>query len=397
MFARRFTGAVLVAVICLPLALLGLSGQFLKPNTSDLNRPPTKLSWPTLKQLGTDQPFSNITNFLEDRVALRHDLSNINARINISLNDDPTARVVLGKRDDGIGAGNWLFLQDGFDRLLDFRQSAFDAEILLRSIESLVEVSNPERDFVFAIAPNKMTIYPEKLRAPQREMAELAIGHWNEFYKLAATSNVSTSIVNIRPALMALKDRGPDAPLVYDRRDTHWTPYGATAMAEAIVERFDAALWNNDVFVYADTGRLSQGLNRMAALKVRESRTGGSIVRTGVETTYSTLRADVVVAKSVAAGSDADRPKLLPSIVVLHDSFGEALIPVLAPWFNKVTFIHHRAITTREAKNAVATAQAVIYQIVERNIIIRGHFTSPQPWSKPLTNLLALPMESAQR
>jgi hypothetical protein len=89
--------------------------------------------------------------------------------------------------------------------------------------------------FVFAVAPDKESIYPERLPPTWSPLGPTTLDRL--LAELRRRTDVE--IVDLRPALLAEKanDRPEVEDLAYFPRGTHWTPRGAFAASQEILRR----------------------------------------------------------------------------------------------------------------------------------------------------------------
>ena len=168
--------------------------------------------------------------------------------------------------------------------------------------------------FLVAVPPNSATIYADDLprwaqNPGRRTEYDLLLD------ELAAHG---VRAVDLRPALKAARSEGP----IFYMHDSHWTPRGALAAFDAIVEADGRPDW-----------RLDPG----SALGPPEAREGGDLARmlgedlteTARELNLPSPRAELLTANPVGdfVGT-LDRAG--PTIMVLGDSFTQDYIPRMA-------------------------------------------------------------------
>jgi hypothetical protein len=134
------------------------------------------------------------------------------------------------------GKDGWLFYT-GDDAIAQFRRVQPLDEKQLAAWQAFLEterawLARQGIDFLVVVAPEKHTVYPEFMpaylqpaRAPSRAdqlMAQL--------------SPSSLNVLDLRPALLASKERWPQHAVFY-RTDTHWNALGAYAAYEATARR----------------------------------------------------------------------------------------------------------------------------------------------------------------
>jgi alginate O-acetyltransferase complex protein AlgJ len=164
-------------------------------------------------------------NYVNDRFGLRDELVHLNSLIRFGLGLSSTKNVVIGK--DG-----WLFYTA--DKLMEQHTGAdifnpVDLENWVRQMEA-------DRDwlarrgiaFYIVIAPDKNTIYPEKLPDYPR-------GAITRLDQLAARLRSSDlEFVDPREEILRVKSAGE---MVYTRGDTHWSERGAFVAYQMLMDR----------------------------------------------------------------------------------------------------------------------------------------------------------------
>ncbi|MEF3698921.1 alginate O-acetyltransferase AlgX-related protein [Desulfolutivibrio sp.] len=135
-----------------------------------------------------------------------------------------------------MGRDRWLFLsQDGPDRniLEDFRTTRPLPEAKMRRV---LEVLTARRDwcaargiaYLVVVAPNKNTVYPEKL--PEAFTRPVEDSHLDQLLRYLA-DHAALDVVDLRPALAAAKKEHQ----VFYAMDSHWNAHGAFAAYREIM------------------------------------------------------------------------------------------------------------------------------------------------------------------
>jgi alginate O-acetyltransferase complex protein AlgJ len=162
--------------------------------------------------------------YLADRIGLRPFLVAAARQLNFALNLR-TINVVLQGKD------GWLYWagEQEVERHTGLRLLSTDEiDRWLAAVESYRRwLAARGIRFVFVIAPDKMTIYPEHL---PDGLTLASIGPADQLMA-ALASRRQIDAVDLRPVLMAAKSTGE----VYYHADTHWTPPGAYYGLQAIV------------------------------------------------------------------------------------------------------------------------------------------------------------------
>ncbi|MDL2318606.1 hypothetical protein LJC74_05980 [Eubacteriales bacterium OttesenSCG-928-A19] len=286
--------------------------------------------------------------YVQEHLALKDPLISLHARLCEALwGETGNAQVIRGR--DG-----WLFfsetMRDYFHRG-DVPDAAIEgvADRLLRLSEALA--ADGAR-LVFLCAPNKNTIYPERMPAhlaPADGPDTLTRLH-------GALSARGVLVVDARAALLAEKARGP----LYLRTDTHWnalgalTVYRALAEALALSERYGDLAWETDVPVAGD---LSVLYDPRAAVTEWDAR---PVLRDAyaVEGPMRSVSDMFIRTRGAPEG---------PRLYVMRDSFGEALFPYLAGASGAMVFTRVYAWSPEDL--AMDGADYVVLEIAERNLM----------------------------
>ncbi len=242
----------------------------------------------------------------------------------------PTPTVLVGR--DG-----WLFFT-GSRTVEDVRGLVpFSAGELVRWREMLEQRSRllAERGshYVYVIVPNKEEMYPERLPAHLRQLGERRIDQFVEHMR--AHSDVD--VLDLREALRAARaHEDPDVPL-YVRLGTHWNGPGSVVATRAIVEhlapRFPglrplpAELRQELVLpTHGDTWGRSMYVDDLLPQRIVDYRPPADSVEV-LANTGTGLGSD-----HAFRGPDPARPRA----VLVHDSFGPYLWPLLSWSFSEL-------------------------------------------------------------
>jgi alginate O-acetyltransferase complex protein AlgJ len=184
--------------------------------------------------------------------------------------------------------------------------------------------------FLVAIPPNASTIYQDDLPAWAQDK-----GKKTEYdLLLEELKGYGVKTVDLRAPLTALRAEGEEAYLLYD---AHWTPRGALAGFNAVVE--------------AD-GHFGWRLDPAAAMGQPERRKGGDVARIlGVQDEVSeearplTLKLqgrDENISSGIMPDHVVDTGAPGPTIMVIGDSFTQGYFPLmLSQHGGRAIWIHH--------------------------------------------------------
>jgi len=339
---------VFVTLISVPLILFAFGAR----GAPVQNRAPTERPPLTLDTLFDTESMTRLGDYLRESMPLLADLVAFDARIDRRLRDSPNPDVVLGR-------GSWLFFEDTRSQVcVDADLGAYVAENLDRA-QRLVQATG--RRLVVAVAPDKASIYPERLTDdfPCSQLTAQTL------------SRISTSagLVSGWDELRAAK--GDE--LLYFETDTHWTSAGAAIFSELLIDRLSPGVWQEDFI--AEQGR-------------RQEPTDLTIMigdpRVEAETEYITRvpRTDSVSERIPSVdqvgnrvdGVTATRWRSQPAsaaliaepTVLLHDSFGWAVLPLISGYFADVAFVRQPDPAASYAKALLDDAATVVLLITQR-------------------------------
>jgi alginate O-acetyltransferase complex protein AlgJ len=185
---------------------------------------------------------------------------------------------------------------------------------------------------VVVIAPNKATIYPDKLPNEIRK-----IGSQSELDILInyTSKHGPPVLIDLRPALLEAREQND----VYYKTDTHWNSYGSFVAYKEIVKLLSQTYpelvpYQLDDYKLKPIGSTYRDIaGLMGATYIVEPRF--FLIPKKSETKWLFFNDDNIPTR-VSYSSD----KKLPKFLMYMDSFGSPLIPMLAPHFSEATFIH---------------------------------------------------------
>jgi len=294
--------------------------------------------------------FSGLADWFDDRFQLRPQLSTAWAKLNAALFRTSVEDSVL------LGTEGWLYFADS---LPDYTGELLPEETLEQAADNLLELQQyceaHGMSFLFTVAPNKNSLYPEHMPAnlPKGETSNL-----NRLYELLDEKQVN--YVNLHEIFRTQMSRSQssEAPL-YFRTDSHWTNRGAALAADTLL----SALGRPSAYFETD-------------FLPSESRTGDLQAMLypsdpAVEQELSGLTDFCYTARSAPRGGEAIQFTTECSgasgrLFCWRDSFGNALYPFLAENFSEATFCRENPY--RVEKLEEGEYDTVLVEIVERNI-----------------------------
>jgi alginate O-acetyltransferase complex protein AlgJ len=235
-----------------------------------------------------------------------------------------------------------------------------DVITALRRLRSIVEESG--RQFVFVVAPDKSTMVPEHLPANYVGSGcapGAAAALWQRLI-------VDTGVVDLRSTLESVR-RNTGEP-IYAKADTHWTYTGGLVMTTAIAERIQPGVTSSWRVVPGQevtrAGDLPPLIGRHEDYTVRyfDLQPDGRTTRSRMFDVD--LRSALDLSQPVTSGV------VVPSVVMMADSFTEPALPYLAAGFSNMTVVHTDTVraSPHEVAQVVAAKDVVVFEAVQRSL-----------------------------
>ncbi|MEM7372837.1 MAG: hypothetical protein AAF587_29720 [Bacteroidota bacterium] len=270
-----------------------------------------------------------------DHFSFRNLLISLNTHMNLSIFHRPPA-----DHHSLPGKNQWLFLDmNSVDNY--FGQNLYEAyqltdlgQELQRRKDSLEKL---DCHFLFCLIPNKLSIYPEYLpdylsRTPGLSRADQLLTHLQ--------ANTDVDLLDLRKPLFDRKQASE--MFLFHKLDNHWNDYGAFEAQRSIIQHLQSRypelhpLGMEDISIERKThhvGNLAVALNISSYMDTFPKIHLLAPAKPGPKPPYQ-LPPESKPAKKytqLLLGPDSASPKLM----LIHDSFGESLIPFLAPHFRE--------------------------------------------------------------
>lgn len=342
--------ALFAAMITVPVVIFA-TGVRPEPNQ---NRPPTPLPELSVSGILGRELTPQLDAYLEDAVIIAPGAAAAQAWTDVALGDSPSPKVTLGQ-------SGWLYYTLSLNKPCIAPSGVDDFVDRIARAERIVNATG--RNLVVAIAPDKATIIPEFLPEDDDScVAEVAqvLGELDEPQALLTIwEEMRRARANERP--------------IYFRLDTHWTHAGAAVMAQAIVDTLTPGGWDPAGVRKVATVEHEGDLTVLLGLPSTEPTDELATVLSGrdqseeVRALYSATGAVHEGAKAVDF-STTGNPIVAGHTLVLHDSFGWSLTPMLSPYFESSTFIRDNDPGTFALYDDVAAAATIVDVVVQRSI-----------------------------
>jgi alginate O-acetyltransferase complex protein AlgJ len=251
------------------------------------------------------------------------------------------------------GTDGWFFLEGALQRACA-PFTPFTAAT--REWERLIQVIRASgRRVELIVTPDKSTIYPEYLPPSTPDLACGKLGTAALWRLIESAGARLAGIVGLREGLLAAKHASPT--LLYFKTDSHWNSLGALTMTESVLPPLSSTVRVSPSEI-VNTGNVHLGGDLLGLL----GQSGGEIAPTrGIRR---------------APGS----PTIAAATLVLGDSYDDAAVPEMTPYFQHLTSLNWNGSTPQQQAKAIAAAHDVILQTVEREFDYRATgfgFASP--------------------
>jgi alginate O-acetyltransferase complex protein AlgJ len=354
--------SIFLGLISLP--ILGMVFHLSKPDLNEkraLTPPPTF----SLARYSTTRFIEQLRSYLADNFGFRGVLVKWNARLNArTLAVSPSPSVIMGKN-------GWLYYA-GELIIEDYRCQKPFTETELQQWTLLLErrqkwLQQRGARYIFIVAPNEHTIYPESLPSYITRLRDTS-----RLDQLLAYTKAHSSVpaIDLRPALFAAKAK----ERVYQKTDTHWNERGAFAAYQELFNTLGVwfpalqALHREQFENTTTTGPGGDLANMMGMVDVYHEEILGLRPlepRRARMSSWSTERLMGLDSHPRQVKESEITGSRLPCLIMLHDSFGEGLMPFIAEHFSRGVYISE-AMGFEESILKNEKPDLVIQEITER-------------------------------
>ena len=332
----RLRIAMLVVAICLPVPF-GIAGIRLIEFPE--NRPLAAFPMSSIKSLDVNGTVKGIDAWIADHFTFRPVLIVAWNYFRFLLGDSARSDLLIGS--DG-----WLYFNTSTDWLDEIGVQPAGLPSITSWRQAIVErrdwVESRGSRFLFVIAPEKETIYPEHLPPALRKR-----GMDTKATRLIdALRGTGVDVLYLRDALLARKAQGAQ---VHFRLDMHWTQAGALAAAEAIADHIRKILpavdkreftlrWSKPQIRWPEIYRGTAHLDQATLLGLPFLKEPDAIVAP-VDGWKATKKVEFRDGHLLYEFMRTDAPSL-PTLVVYGDSYIFPLMRPLAEYFRRAVFIN---------------------------------------------------------
>lgn len=309
-----------------------------------------------------EKTYQSINQFLIDRWAFRGLAVRANAKLNDKLWRSEFAGDVRRGKDD------WLFFGPSLRRLCTEPLTPTQSLEVLDRLAATIEGSG--RTFVYALAPEKTSIYPEYLTDRQRNEGTCAFAERDQL-RAALQAPSRAWNVDLYGPIEALK--AASSTPVYHPRDTHWTQRGAAQYVSEVVERLQPGLWDDGELVQTGTATLTPDLTRLLGLPKTDTEDAYAVQRPGVTVSEDPpipVAGDFAV-RRFHASATGGTSLIAGRTVMIYDSFTLSAVDLLTPFFADLTLVHWNDIGKTNVAELIAAADTVVVEGAEREFAWR--------------------------
>ncbi len=309
--------------------------------------------------------YSQLNDFFNDHSPWRGRLIKTKNWIDYSVfNTSPSDKVVLGK--DG-----WLYYASTMkDYFKDSCDDRFKVRVLARKLYSLERIiESLGKKFIFVIAPNKSTIYPEHV-----EFKRPANSCGKSFYDILLEAFKEYPIkgfVRLDDLLIKAKQESP----VYHVRDTHWNATGATIVSEAILKKISPDKWKSyypDI-EFENSSRNSDLSNTLDMLFVDLREEVVAIKNIAYVSTIIEEQREPLQNRQLRPGYSAEPlpgRRLLPKTLIYRDSFMREPLKIIKGSFKRIDALWSSSILISKKVDYedFMTSKIIIFEVAERDL-----------------------------
>jgi alginate O-acetyltransferase complex protein AlgJ len=258
------------------------------------------------------------------------------------------------------GLNGWTLLQADLDRNC---HRPVAVGVALRRWKALVDAIHASgRPAVLLLAPEKSTIYPERLgsRAINGDCAlRKKARMWS---RIEAARD--PYVVGLRRALAARKRTSTQQ--LYLSVNSHWNDFGAAELARRALKRVGGQATIQPGELVRGRARYASDLSRFTGETEYDTTATLTVSRDGVADPF--VRPFGSVAVSTVAATDA--PMIRGTTLFVGDSYGDAPLAMLRHYAARMVSVNWQATSPADLVRLVRRADTVILEAVERSFLV---------------------------
>lgn len=317
--------------------------------------------------------FSEFDTYFSEHFAFRQELVTLDGKIRAELMGTSSNSDVI------VGKNGWLYYAPTAD---DFMNVNTLSDRAINNISHNLALlsrycEDQHANFIFTIAPNKSSVYPEYM--PYNYIETAAPGNYEKFAEAYSemhdawsqainSSDSGTAIpehftfIDLKGALLETKENS-QVP-IYHKTDTHWNNIGALAARNALLSLSDTT----DGFWDSSWSAANDWSGDLAEMIYPSDVPMDNQFYSSYDFTYQYVGRfrgfDDINIKTTCESPSVTSGKPFGKLLMYRDSFGEAILPFMAESFASAEF--SRAVPYNTA--GVTDGTTVILEIVERNL-----------------------------
>jgi alginate O-acetyltransferase complex protein AlgJ len=315
--------------------------------------------------------FKDYDAYYRDHFGFRGTLVRLHNLLTVRLFKlSPMANVIIGKK-------GWLFLARG-DKLnneIDYYRAL--SPLTDEQLQCFKTNLEQRRDwlarhgilYLFVVAPNKSSIYPEFMPAFVKKLHHQSrLDQIMEYMKKKS----DLRILDLRPALLRAKKKWR----VYHQTDSHWNDAGAYAayceICERLRDNFPDLRWQ-PAAAYTSSEMDAKGGDLAILLSLEENEFRERLIsweaKNPKQARPSLTPPLIGIPKWMRSKMATNPQGMLPTALMVHDSFIHELKPFLSEHFSKIYYIWDSRLHFLKACIEKLQPRIVIEETVERNLL----------------------------
>jgi alginate O-acetyltransferase complex protein AlgJ len=285
-----------------------------------------RLEFPTSLEQWKKFP-KNFEAFFNDNFGFRTALIRLDSKVSLAfLGRLPSERVTAGK-------GKWLFYTG--EHSLELYQnalplSASDLAVMKERIQGRRDrLAAKGIGYEFVVAPDKHTIYPEFML--DRYLRRHGPSQYSQTMAMAKAAGLP--VIDLRPVLLAAKAKAQ----VYLRDDTHWNDLGASiALGPILAGPASKFGLRAPAYSASDFEMKSLPPGDLAEMALIHRRETAPVLKASSLPCKFQIVAKNWDARGLKLFTHTICPGAKGRLLFIHDSFGDALVPMLAAEFGEM-------------------------------------------------------------
>jgi hypothetical protein len=335
----------------------------------------------SFSDLTNQQTYNQLTSFLNDRVAYRATVTRWRNNLRYYLLGEKRFNII------DVAPGGWLFFIPSYGNPQDWNP-AWVNQSLLRLDQFLAWTKHQKAKLYTVIAPDKESVYPEKLSQLGQLVVQAyapTINSFNQGYRQISQKN--SQVIDFFSSLKQEKQTG--GPLLYNPVGTHYTTRGAMLMVQSIISRIAPEAWNSkdvvrngddfnnelEVMLNIDPDPLLQQNSLSPKYVIQRPCVSTQIIYNNqtyksyaeVKPMMQNFVYDPLQFKSQS--TDLQRCPIIPGkTLIVGDSFVKGYLEAaLGQYFEDVTFVHRTRYAPEAFQQAINQYDRVLLETVERD------------------------------